>query len=224
MVRLWVVVLCGMLASIGRAASADTVSDAAARGHFSAGSAYFTRGEYGRAVKEFIEAQREVDSPALDYNLGLAYERLGDSGHAVRSYERFLARTPSAANRTEIETKITRLSQHVGSLDVDPPSTTESVTVDDEPYLQGEQRFTEGKHRVGLVKDGATIRRVTVSVRAGEHTHVTTKSLHPSGRWWIGVVVGSVLVAGVAVGLGVGLGTRDAGSPRQGSLGQLPVP
>jgi len=218
------VLLCAMW-SVGASAQELAPTQDAARGHFKAGSAYFERREYDRAIKEFLEAQREVDVPALDYNLALAYERLGDAARAVRAYERFLARSPESTNRATVERAIVRLDGQIGMLIVDPTPAPESVRVDDTALVAGDERVTEGRHRVSLQRDGVTVRSISVQVRAGGRTRVTAKDLHPPARWWIGVAVGSaVVVAGLAIGLGVGLGASGTAPARMGSVGSLGVP
>ena len=56
---------------------------AAARAHFQAGQIYFQQGNLNRALNEFREAARDVDLPALDYNIARTYDLLGDAARAV---------------------------------------------------------------------------------------------------------------------------------------------
>lgn len=81
----------------------------AARGHYLAGKAYFERGEYRRAIVEFIEAKRESNRPELDFNIATAYERTGDVRKAITYYRSFLQRRPDDAERALIEQKIAAL-------------------------------------------------------------------------------------------------------------------
>ena len=48
-------------------------------------------------------------SPVLSYNIGLSYDRLGNSASAITYYQQYLQGVPNAPNRAEVEQSIARL-------------------------------------------------------------------------------------------------------------------
>ena len=75
------------------------------------------------------------------------------------------------------------------------------------------------------MREGVAVHSLTVRVGAGQHVRLTARELHAPRRWWIGALVGGVVLSGLAIGLGVGLGTRGGGSvDRMPTLGSLGVP
>jgi tetratricopeptide (TPR) repeat protein len=198
--------------------------DAAARGNFLAGQAYFSRGEYRLAIAAFRAARDELDRPELDYNIALAQERLGDAARAVGAYERYLERRPDATDRAEIEQRIRGLRPHIGYLKVSRHPRSASLLLDGEPVPETEEtlRATGGPHTVTLVSGTRHLDEARAIVEPGPTRVVSLRAAR--SRWWIGVAVAGVALAGAAVGLGVGLTTTRVAPPQQGNLGVLAVP
>ena len=82
-----------------------------ARDHYQNGVSLFDRGDYNGAISEFSAADQIAPSAVLDYNIGLCHERLGQNPAALSRYRSYLNRSPSAANRAEVDEKIRRLEQ-----------------------------------------------------------------------------------------------------------------
>lgn len=55
---------------------------------FKDGQAAFKRGDYAQAVEYFQQAERQTDSSAVQYNLGVSYYRLGQFDNAKRHFMR----------------------------------------------------------------------------------------------------------------------------------------
>ena len=82
---------------------------AQAKAHFEAGRTAYLGGDYASAVREFEAAEVLRPSPILDYNIGLAYEGLGDARRAIDSYNRYLTQKPDAQNRADVEARVATL-------------------------------------------------------------------------------------------------------------------
>jgi tetratricopeptide (TPR) repeat protein len=69
----------------------------------------YREGRFQDAVDLLVEARKHKAEPVLLYNLGRAYEALGQQGEAAAAYERYLAEEPKAADRGAIEGRIATL-------------------------------------------------------------------------------------------------------------------
>ena len=86
---------------------------AAARAHFRAGQTHFAEGEYRAAIAEFAAADSLAVSPANEFNIALAYERLGERAEALRRYRLYLEKSPSAANRAAVLEAVAALEREL---------------------------------------------------------------------------------------------------------------
>jgi tetratricopeptide (TPR) repeat protein len=194
--------------------------DDAARGHFQAGSAYFSNGDLRRALSEFLAARGDSDRPELDYNIGLVYERLADAARAVSAYERFLARGDIEGDqRAEVEKRIADLRVRVGQLVVTTKVPDATIKLDEEiltpAMLRAPIAVTAGAHELSASKDGMFARREAVLIFAGGTLRMAIdphRGRRPLAGWAVGLItLGSVLVAGAVV-TGAVLGTRHGSS------------
>lgn len=90
----------------------DTVAQA--REHFQNGRQLFDAGDYRGAIQEFEAANQLAPAPLLHFNIGLAYERLGEAAPALQHFKLYLEKMPDAANRSLVETKVARLESELG--------------------------------------------------------------------------------------------------------------
>lgn len=95
-----------------RAQPTDTVADA--RQHFQSGKQLFDAGDYRGAIREFEAANRLAPAPLLLFNIGLAYERLGEAAPALQHFKAYLEQQPNASNRSLVEIKIARMEGELG--------------------------------------------------------------------------------------------------------------
>lgn len=125
-----------------------------------AAQAYGER-RYADAIVLFRQADRLRPKPAFDFNIGLAYEDMGNPARALESYRSYLRRAPDAPDRLAVDARIERLEkvlyaqglQQVTVLS-EPPGAR--VIIDDvalgvTPYT-GE--LAPGFHRVSLELPG----------------------------------------------------------------------
>src|SRR2546423_12265554 len=86
---------------------------AQAKQHFETGRNAYNAGDYVTAIREFKAAEALRPSPILDYNIGLANEKLGKRRVAVKYYRRYLEEQPNATNKAEVEQKVTALEAEI---------------------------------------------------------------------------------------------------------------
>ncbi|MDB4964884.1 MAG: hypothetical protein JWN44_573 [Myxococcales bacterium] len=97
------------------AAASDDQAMAQAKQHFETGRNAYNAGDYVTAIREFKAAEGLRPSPILDYNIGLANEKLGKRRVAVKYYRRYLELQPNAANKGEVDGKIAALEAEIAS-------------------------------------------------------------------------------------------------------------
>jgi len=87
-----------------------------ARQHYANGKHYFAQKKYRLAISEFQTANKLAPSAVLSFNIGLAYDRLGNKAAALRSYQDYLRGVPRAANKVAVQAKIKRLEGELRAL------------------------------------------------------------------------------------------------------------
>ena len=97
------------------AAGNDDAAMAQTKQHFETGRNAYNAGDYVTAIREFKQAEQLRPSPILDYNIGLANEKLGKRRVAVKYYKRYLEEQPNAANKAEVEQKVAALEADIAS-------------------------------------------------------------------------------------------------------------
>ena len=112
-----VLVACTLGSAPAHAAGpAPAVSDDAetqALALFEKSKVSYQAGRFQEAVALLREAYAKKPVPVLLYNLGRAYEGLGDQDAALKAYTDYLAADPKAADRGAIETRIATLKQQI---------------------------------------------------------------------------------------------------------------
>jgi tetratricopeptide (TPR) repeat protein len=87
----------------------------AAKAHFSRGTRLYQVGEYRQASEEFKAAHLAKPDPAFLYNIAQCHRQLGELEQAVTLYRRYLAGSPNASNRAEVEDRIADLEAQVAA-------------------------------------------------------------------------------------------------------------
>jgi tetratricopeptide (TPR) repeat protein len=105
------------LTSRAQAAAAAPADDALnqAKSHFEAGKNAYNAGDYPTSIREFKAAEALRPSPILDFNIGLANEKLGKKRVAVKYYKRYLEGMPNATNRATVEASIADLERQIAA-------------------------------------------------------------------------------------------------------------
>ena len=95
------------LAAAPVGASAQTSEDQQiGQRHFETGQAYYDRGDFEGAIREFEQAYELTGLAELQYNLAQAYERLARWDEALAAYRKYLTAKPEAHDRTFVEQRI----------------------------------------------------------------------------------------------------------------------
>jgi tetratricopeptide (TPR) repeat protein len=135
----------------------DARDNSAARDRFRQGARAYSEGRYKDAIDLFFDADRLAPNPAFAYNIGLAYEELGDAANALRWYRSYLRDLPGAPDKAEIEPRIVAAERHLldrGVQQVTVVSSPGSATVSVDGRRVGVAPFTQelspGRHQLGL--------------------------------------------------------------------------
>jgi len=104
------VLLVGM-AGAARAGAQQTPDDAAAREHFERGRVAFEQADYEAALVYFRHAYRLSHRSELQYNIGVAADRLQREEEALEAFEHYLEETQNAAREAEVKERISALRQ-----------------------------------------------------------------------------------------------------------------
>ena len=120
-----------------RAASEAADADAErAKQLYALGAEAFAAQRNADAIRYFRRAAEIVPSAKLTYNIGLAYEEMGDAGRALAEYRSYLEQdaTNDPVRRDEVRGRIARLEQRLAETGVqqllvvsDPPGATVRV-------------------------------------------------------------------------------------------------
>ncbi len=96
----------------GTPALAQT-DDEAARAHFRSGTAYFERGDYDAALREFQASLEQSGRAELLYNIASCHERLDHLAQAVEAFDRYLREVPDVQGRGALEARVDRLRERI---------------------------------------------------------------------------------------------------------------
>lgn len=99
-----------VLLSLGGRAQARGDDAAEARKHAQRASNLAASGKCRQAVAEWNKAMAILRDPALLFNRGECYRKLGDADAALDDYRQFLSDLPKAPNRGEVERRIAELT------------------------------------------------------------------------------------------------------------------
>lgn len=135
----WAVVVLGWLIPLSAAAatgassstpaaraSTEDAVEQARQAYTDAVRAYEEQ-RYKDAIDSFEEANELAPDPAFSFNIGIAYEDMGDAAGALRHYRAYLRRAPTASDRAEVEARIENLEARLAEKGV------QQVTVYSEP-------------------------------------------------------------------------------------------
>lgn len=141
------------------AAVADPAAEA--RAAYRRGADLYRAGRYREAIAEFEAADRLRPSPALQFNVGQAWEKLGDVEAALAAFARYLRQDPGAANREAVERNVRSLEARLAATGrqmlhvlTDPPGA--EVAVDGAPAGRSpvDAAFRPGPHAITAAAPG----------------------------------------------------------------------
>lgn len=126
---------CGaiVLALIVLISAADTMAqagpnDVAARQYFENGRAAFERADYERALVYFRHAYRLSERPELQYNIGVAADRLQREDEALEAFVQYLEDTNEPAREAEVRERIEALRASIDEREATERALAEATT------------------------------------------------------------------------------------------------
>jgi tetratricopeptide (TPR) repeat protein len=105
---LWVGTLGG-----AQVAAQDTLDDAAAREYFERGRSAFERADYEAALVYFRHAYRLSRRGELQYNIGVAADRLQREEEALEAFQHYLEETKNPTREAEVRERIAALRRSI---------------------------------------------------------------------------------------------------------------
>ncbi len=116
---------------------------------------------YKDAIDLFTKANELSPNPAFSFNIGIAYEDMGDSALALKHYREYVRLAPRASDRDDVDRRIQRLEQKLqekGVQQVTVLSTPEGATVTIDERAVGVTPWTgeiaPGHHKLKLYLQG----------------------------------------------------------------------
>jgi tetratricopeptide (TPR) repeat protein len=103
-----------------QASDTDPARDAEARRMFEDGRVAYEAGNYLDGLNYFQRAYDLSARPGLLFNIGQAAYRMHSDERALKAFKAYLAETPSAPNRGEVEQRIRELEQASGDSTTTP--------------------------------------------------------------------------------------------------------
>jgi tetratricopeptide (TPR) repeat protein len=196
-----------LLAGAARAQEDPTMAES--RQHYARGRSLYLANHNEEALREFEAGFNAVPRPEFLINIGLCQMRLGHPREARDAFRKFLSAAPEThRQRKNVEDLLVSAEAAVANLPPPKEKPAQLAPVAPEPLPPN----SPTKPTTAAPPPAATPAVVAV-------TQVSTTPARPSfarRHWWIFPVVG-VVVAGVAVGLGVGL-TQPTGCSAQKGL------
>ncbi len=92
-----------------------------ARRRVAQGQALYEQAEYEEALVAFQDAAAAYASPDFQFNIGLCYERLGETTSAIRAFEAYLRNKPDARDKASVEHRIEELRAELDRV-ANPPT------------------------------------------------------------------------------------------------------
>ena len=133
----------------------EAVAKARARLLFEKGVSAYREGRFYDAVDIFLETNRLYPDPKLSFNVGKAFEGMGNPAGALRYYREYLRRSPDASDAQEVESHVRQLEQALsqkGLQQLTVLSSPDGATVKLDGQAVGVTPWTgesfAGKHRI----------------------------------------------------------------------------
>lgn len=182
----------GLAAPVARGAPTTSAADDALsdyRERFKQGMDRYQAGAFAEAIGYWEPIYRELGEQKgyrLSFNIGVAYQELGDATHAAEHLQSFLSQVDARRARGETvpaivqkeeqdaRDRIAALTASKGRIRVDPGSPARPVRVDAmEPRLSAFVAWVNpGQHTVTFAPGTADAQEKTVEVHAGEQVEV----------------------------------------------------
>lgn len=173
-----------------------------ARQHFEKGKQLFNVQLYEDAVKEFREAYLRFPSPVFLFNIGQALRLAGQREQAVAAYDRYLAESPRARDRAEVEAIIKQLKEELAQLPIMAVPPWGPARLDQQQQQQGKGQQPQGtaQQPPGTAQQ-APPPAVVSAPPVSKPGRPARQPLSPRVRLGIGLTAGGVAAAAVGAGM-----------------------
>jgi hypothetical protein len=162
--------------------------EAAARAAYKRGADLYAQGRWREAIVAFEEADRLKPSPRLQFNVGQAYEKLGDLPAALAAFARYLRADPGAANRDAVEKQVRSLESRLARLGLQmlhvtttPPGAEVAVDEGAPAPAPVDAAFAPGRRVLRATLAGWSPTRLEVDLPA-DHSLTVNLALDPAPR------------------------------------------
>jgi tetratricopeptide (TPR) repeat protein len=172
---------------------ADDATMAQAKQHFETGRNAYNAGDYVTAIREFKQAESLRPSPILDYNIGLANEKLGKRRVAVKYYKRYLEEQPNASNKGEVQGKVSTLEAEIAQNPGPPPGQPGQP-----PTAQQEQPGDMPPADPNMAAGQPGYDPYSGTAPPGQPVAVRPPPKKRS-LWWIGLIIGGAVTLTVVI-------------------------
>jgi len=184
-----------VLLACGAAGAADPVpgtpeANAEAKRLYLSATRHFDLAEYPAALDDFKQAFRYKDDAVFLYNIAQCYRIMNKNEDALAFYRSYLRRQPDAPNRAEVEAKISALQEAIAM--------QEKARSLPKPGLETHESVAQPPSSPEPTQNSALVA-----------TSAPPKKTPVYKKWWLWTAVGGVVVAGAAVGLGLGLSSSS---------------
>jgi tetratricopeptide (TPR) repeat protein len=200
---MWGVRIGVILVTLATAFSAAAEDKEAARKAFSEGARYYNLSQYSDALEAFKRAYWNFEDPSFLYNIAQCHRALQHKQEAITFYRNYLRNAPGTPKRGEVEKLIADLEEAIRqdkAVATAPPEGTITAPPPTTPP--------------------ATANATTPALIAAGAPPKAEKPLYKRAWLW-GVVAGAaVVVAGVAIGVGIATSSSRDPTP---SLGRSTV-
>jgi tetratricopeptide (TPR) repeat protein len=196
----------GLAVSIlGIASSAAAEDKAAARQAYIQGSKYYDLNQYGEALEAFKRAYWNYEEPVFLYNIAQCHRALKHKAEAIDFYRSYLRKSPDAPNRADVQRMIADLERALAQERALAIAAPEGTLSESRPAPA---------HEATPAPNSAPA--VTTTGTAPQRQPDKPLWKKP---WLWGVVAASiVVVAGVAIGVGIAASSPSDPSPSFGTL------
>lgn len=159
---IWVLVVAGL-----GTAHADK---ATASRHFKAALEAEKRSDWATAAEEYKKAYAASPHPSVLFNIGEAYEKLGNGRLAARYFRRYLRERPDAKDRRAVYNRIRALEKRSSQLTITCQPSGAAVYVDGRRVGKAPLTMTlgAGRHRVYVIHGGRRSPERTVLLAYGD--------------------------------------------------------
>ena len=124
-----------------RAIAQETTDDNGGREYFERGRFAFEEADYETALAYFRHAYELSRRAELQYNIGVAADRLQREEEALEAFERYLAETEKPTRAAEVRQRIDALERSIAEREVTELALEEAAWIDGASMWQGFRRI-----------------------------------------------------------------------------------